>query len=231
MSRRKYLTWQEREKELKNMSLSEQYRVLAMRADKRLQRIEKYMNLPGNETLKKGAYARAMRDISIWSGKGRKRFFTKVPDNVEELQAKINDIKAFLRADTSTLKPGMNTQGFSVSSYEKMAKKFNTNYGTDFEWQEIANYYDSRKAEKIAAMIKSSKSVAETLGKFKQLERAGETNKTLMDKVRAGGKERVLIGNRHYWRYKNLKLTDDEVMNEIMTKMIKAGINPSTMFK
>lgn len=230
MSRKK-TSWKQRKKDLADMSLEEQYKVLAMRADKRLQRLEKYMKLPGYETLSKGAYARAMRDIKVWSGKGHKRFLTKAPGNVEELQAKINDIKTFLRADTSTLKPGMNTIGYSVSSYEKMAKTFNDRYGGDLDWQEIANYYDSAKADRIAKMIKSSKSIAKALGVFKKLANAGETNKTLMDKIRAGGKERVLINKRHYWRYKNITLTDDEVVNDIMNKMIKNGINPATMFK
>ena len=218
-------------------SLEAEYKLLAMRADKRLQRLEKYMQRPGYETLKKGAYARAMRDIAIWSGKGHKRFLTKPPMNNKgeisepELQAKINDIKAFLRSDTSTMKPGIDTQGFAVSVYEQQAGTFNGRYGGNFTWQELANYYDSAKADRIAKRIKASKSIAKALGEFKKLARKGETNESLMSQIRAGGKERVLIGKQHYWKYKDIKLTDDEVTNEIMNKMIKNGINPVTMFK
>ena len=113
-------------------TLEAEYKLLAMRADKRLQRLEKYMQRPGFETLSKGAYARALRDIEIWSGKGHKRFLTKAPGNVEELQAKINDIKSFLRSDTSTLQPGIDTQGYAVSVYEKQAQTFNNRYGGEF---------------------------------------------------------------------------------------------------
>ena len=94
-------------------ALLAEYKTLTMRADKRLQRLEKYMQRPGYETLAKGAYKRAMRDIGVWSGKGHKRFGTKAPEDNRELQAKINDIKSFLRADTSTMRPGIDTQGFA----------------------------------------------------------------------------------------------------------------------
>ena len=199
-------------------SLEEEYKLLAMRADKRLQRLEKYMQRPGYETLSKGAYARAMRDIEIWSGKGRKRFLTKAPGNVEELQAKINDIKAFLRSDTSTLKPGIDTQGYAVSVYEKQAQTFNNRYGGGFTWQELANYYGSKKADKIAKSIKASKSVARALGEFKKLMHMTpkKTRQQFRDEIKNNP---------------DVKYTDDEVTNEIMKKMIKIGISPRTLFK
>ena len=199
-------------------SLEAEYKLLAMRADKRLQRLEKYMQRSGYETLSKGAYARAMRDIEIWSGKGRKRFLTKAPGNVEELQAKINDIKAFLRSDTSTLKPGIDTQGYAVSVYEKQAQTFNNRYGGDFTWQELANYYGSKKADKIAKSIKASKSVARALGEFKKLMQRTpkKTRQQFRDEIKNNP---------------DVKYTDDEVTNEIMKKMIKIGISPRTLFK
>ena len=199
-------------------SLEAEYKLLAMRADKRLQRLEKYMQRPGYETLSKGAYARALRDIEIWSGKGHKRFLTKAPGNVEELQAKINDIKAFLRSDTSTLKPGIDTQGYAVSVYEKQAQTFNNRYGGDFTWQELANYYGSKKAQRIANRIKASKSVARALGAFKEL-----TTKN-PKKTRAQYRQELRDNP-------DVKYTDDEVTNEIMKKMIRAGISPRTLFK
>lgn len=199
-------------------SLEAEYKTLTMRADKRLQRLEKYMQRPGYETLSKGAYARAMRDIEVWSGKGHKRFGTKAPENVEELQAKINDIKAFLRSDTSTLKPGIDTHGYAVSVYEKQAQTFNNRYGGDFTWQELANYYGSKKADKIAKSIKASKSVARALGEFKKLMQRtpNKTRQQFRDEIKNNP---------------DVKYTDDEVTNEIMKKMIKVGISPRTLFK
>ena len=199
-------------------SLEAEYKLLAMRADKRLQRLEKYMQRPGYETLKKGAYARALRDIEIWSGKGHKRFLTKAPSNTAELQAKINDIKAFLRSDTSTMKPGIDTQGFAISTYERQAETFNNRYGGNFTWQELANYYGSKKAQRIAQRIKSSKSVARALGAFKEM--VNKNPKITREKLRNE------IRNNP-----DVKFTDDEVTNEIMKKMIRAGISPRTLFK
>lgn len=199
-------------------SIKEQYKLLAMRADKRLQRLEKYMKRPGYESLSKGAYARAIRDIEVWKGKGHKRFGINPPTNVEELQAKLNDIKSFLRSDTSTLKPGIDTQGFAVSVYEKQANTFNDRYGGDFTWQELANFYGSKKAQRIANRIKSSKSVARALGEFKALNK--KNPKLTGAQLRRDIKENP-----------NIVLSDDEVTNEIMKRMINMGISPRTLFK
>lgn len=227
-----------RKQKKRDLSLYDEYILLAMRADKRLQRLEKYAQRPGNEDLLKGAYARAMRDIRVYSGRGHKRFKTKIPLNPDTgmpdeniLRAKINDIKSFLRADTSTLKPGIDTQGFSISSYEKMAKMTNDRYGTDLSWQELANYYESTKAEKIAASIKASKSVAMALSVFEKLRKQGKTNAELMRKIRKQGKESFKKNGRTYYRYKNIKLTDDVAINDIVNRMIKMGISPQTMFE
>ena len=177
-------------------SLLEEYNVLSMRADKRLQRIEKYSKRPGYEGLKQGAYARAIRDIEVWSGKGHKRFRTKPPTtrdgmiNETELQAKINDIRHFLRAETSTMKPGIDTRGFSISSYEKMAETTNKRYGGNFTWQELARFYESKKAERIAREIRSSKSIARAIAKFNEFNRKfpGVSGKDLREFIKNEGK-------------------------------------------
>lgn len=205
-------------------SLLEEYNVLSMRADKRLQRIEKYSKRPGYEGLKQGAYARAIRDIEVWSGKGHKRFRTKPPTtregmiNETELQAKINDIRHFLRAETSTMKPGIDTRGFSISSYEKMAETTNKRYGGDFTWQELARFYESKKAERIAKSIKSSKSVARALGKFKKFNKNNPnvTGKELRDMIKNDT---------------NFKFTDDQVTDDIMKRIVKLGLTPSKLFE
>lgn len=198
--------------------LRKQYNLLAMRADKRLQRLEKYSKRPGNETLLKGAYARALRDIEVYSGKGHKRFKTTNITSNEELQAKINDIKNFLRADTSTLKPGIDTRGFNVSSYQKMADTFNKRYDSDLTWQDIQNYYGSKKAQRIASKIKASKSVAKALGEFKRLSQKNP-------KLTGAQLRRDIKANP------NIRLSDDDVTNDIMKKMIKYGLSPKTLFK
>ena len=206
--------------------LLETYKTLAARADKRLQRLEKYSRR-SDPTLKgilKGAYARAMKDIERYSGKGHKRFSTKPRYradgtlDVEFLQAKINDIQSFLRADTSTLKPGIDTQGYAISVYEKQAKTFNTLYGADLTWQELHGYYGNKRAQRIAARISASKSVAQAVGRFAEMHR----------------KDPNLTGYQLYKRLKenpDMRLDDDDVIDDIMKRMIRAGISPRNMFK
>lgn len=199
------------------LTLEEQYKVLAMRADKRLERLEKYAKRPGNEEILKGAYARAMRDIEVWKGKGKKRFgYNKIEDK-EELQKKINDIRAFLRADTSSLKPGLETKGYAISVYEKMANTFNQNYGSNLSWKEIGSYYESAKAKRIQEQLKASKTIAIALGEFKRLNKKNP-NKTIKEWV----KDIKQQGNHI--------LSDDETTAHVMERIIKMGISPRKLF-
>lgn len=205
------------------MALLDEYKLLAMRADKRLQRLEKYMKREQYKNLGQFAYARAVRDIEVWSGKGHKRFLTKPPTNdkgeIDEraLRAKINDIKSFLRADTSTVMPGKDTRGYSAKTYAKMATTFNKRYGANLTWQELAQFYESKTAEKISKSIIASKSVAIALGKFKELQK----------KDKSISRAQIL---RDLKSGKNVKLDQDETINQIMLKMVQSGVSPRTIF-
>lgn len=200
-----------------DLPLQEQYRVLAQRADKRLERLEKYAKREKYADILKGAYARAMRDIEVWNGAGKKRFGMRKISDPEELQAKINDIKAFLRADTSSLQPGLDTRGYAISVYEKMAETFNTNFGADLEWKEIGAYYESAKAKRIQAQLKASKTIAIALGEFKRLNKKNP-NKT----IKEWKKEIKENGNQI--------LSDDKVVARMMERIIKMGISPRKLF-
>lgn len=198
--------------------MQQEYILLSMRADKRLQRLEKYAKREGMENILKGAYARAVKDIESWRGKGHKRFGTRPPKDPDILRQELNDIRAFLRADTSTLKPGIGTQGYAISVYEKAAKTFNERYGGGFTWEDLAAFYGSKKAARIASRIKASKTVARALGEFKKL------------------REKYPNRSREEWRKMikedpNLVLSDDDVIDDAMKKMIRAGISPRTLFK
>lgn len=203
---------------MSNSELIQQYKLLAMRADKRLQRLEKYSQRPGMESIKKGAYARAMQDIKQWRGPGHKRFLMKPPSDEAVLRSYINDIKSFLQADTSTLKPGIDTKGYAISTYQKAADTFNARYGGNLTWQDLQNYYGSKKAQRIAKRIKASKSVARALGAFKDLNKKNP-------KITGAQLKREIRNNP------DVKLSDDEAVNEIMKRMINAGISPRTLFK
>lgn len=200
-----------------DLPIEEQYRVLAQRADKRLERLEKYSNKPGYEDILKGAYSRAMRDIEVWKGAGKKRFGMEKISDPEELQAKINDIKAFLRSDTSSLKPGLDTRGYAISVYEKMANTFNSNYGSNLSWKEIGSYYQSAKAKRIQEQLKASKTIAIALGEFKRLNRKNpdKTIKEWKKDIKENG---------------NQILSDDKAVARMMERIIKMGISPRKLF-
>ena len=120
-------------KSLAGETILSQYKTLAARADKRLQRLEKYSQRPGLQNITQASgYQKAMRDIKIFGG--NKRFLTKAPklpnDQIDEdvLRAKMNSIKEFLRSDTSTLKPGIDTAGYSIERFQQTADTFNKRY-------------------------------------------------------------------------------------------------------
>lgn len=122
--------------------LIKEYKKLTARADKRLQRLEKYAEEENFSTATKWAYARAMRDIKQWSGESGTRFGTKPPENIQQLQAKINDVKEFLENQTST-KTGI------IKVYKQKADTINKEYGTNFTWDDLAGFYTSGTAEKL----------------------------------------------------------------------------------
>ena len=134
-------------------SLQQYYKRLAKTADQRLVRLEKASKEELYKPAKEWAYAKAQRDIRKWLPAGQEepavlRFNTKIPglDKLkpeqanEKLIAKINDIKSFLAAPTST------KQGIT-NVYKKRADTLNKNYGTKFTWKQMAQYYESGQAD------------------------------------------------------------------------------------
>lgn len=134
-------------------SLQQYYKRLAKTADQRLVRLEKASQEEFYKPAKEWAYAKAQRDIRKWLPAGQEepavlRFNTKIPglDKLkpeqanEKLIAKINDIKSFLAAPTST------KQGIT-NVYKKRADTLNKNYGTKFTWKQMAQYYESGQAD------------------------------------------------------------------------------------
>lgn len=127
-------------------SLDAYYHRLAKVADQRLVRLERLANEEGYENAWKWAYNSAQNDIKRW-GLG-KRFNTAAPKNANQTKAKINDIKAFLGAKTST------KQGIT-SVYKKRADTFNKKYGTNFSWEDLADYYGKEKNKQIERYMAS----------------------------------------------------------------------------
>lgn len=133
----------------KYKSLMSEYRSLAKRADQRLVRLEKRAN-SGQEwkAVTKYAYANAMEEIRRFSGADAKRFNVSPPNNTQMLQAKINAMKRFLESPTST------TTGIR-RTYEKRVNTINKEYGTDFTWEELKEFFDSALSNKLDAKVDS----------------------------------------------------------------------------
>lgn len=113
------------------------YRTVAKAADQRLVRLEKLTQEENFKIADKWAYARALRDIEQYSGEGATRFNVKPPKTMTGLEAKIEDIKTFLNAPSST-------KGGIKKMYVERAKKINQDYGTDFTWEEIGTFFEDK---------------------------------------------------------------------------------------
>lgn len=141
-------------------SLVKVYRALAKRADQRLVRLEAYQHEQNFKTATKWAYARAMRDIKTYSGEGATRFNTAPPESVVQLQEKIEDIKTFLMSPSST-KKGI------IDIYKKKADTINARYGTNFKWDEIGKFFNSKLANDLDKKM-ASKTMLRVVGQMQK---------------------------------------------------------------
>ena len=128
------------------------YRTLAKSADQRLVRLEAYQHDKNFKTATKWAYARAMHDISLWSGQEANRFNTAPPASKTDLLSKIQDIKHFLESPTST-KKGI------LDVYKKRADTINKKYKTNLTWKDLAQYFDSAANDKLDAKYGSKTAI------------------------------------------------------------------------
>lgn len=139
----------------------EYYRRLAKAADQRLVRLEKLAEEPGFEAVKKYAYARAMRDIESYGGEGDKlRFNTKPPEDRRLFREKIMDMRAFLSSPTST-KAGI------IETYKKKVDSINAKFGTNYTWQQLADFFASGDADRLFKEY-GSDTVMRAIGKIQK---------------------------------------------------------------
>lgn len=207
--------WGNPKKPLKELDLISQYKRLAERADKRLQRLEKRFGTPGYEGLENWSYARAMRDIKSWSGPKGTRFKTAIPkfDNAAAqeryIKAKISDINRFLQADTSTIAGGIQSAG--LTPLERAAKTFSKNYKAKITWQEMGAYFESETAKRVAKEF-GSKTVAKALARFKRL---ADQGRNVEEEIK----------NNPRFRY-----SSDKLVSAAMQKMMDEGFSQESSF-
>lgn len=132
---------------------------LAKQADQRLVRIEKLSKQKGFEVVTSYSYATAMNDLRNF---GQTRFNAKVPDPTTEegaflFRKKLAAVKEFLKAPSST------KQGIK-SVYQDKVDTMNERYGTNFNWQDMADFFNTGYAQKLFNELKASKTVMKAIG-------------------------------------------------------------------
>ena len=177
-----------------------EYKQKAKRADQRLVRLEAPAREEHFEGVVNYAYKGAIRDIKSWGGD--RRFNTAPPTKLTELEAKISDIDKFLNKQSST-KSGI------VRSYKKRADTFNkgrinekgekvggfgAEYGVNFTWEDIANYYEDKKGQREKVKLASNTEVR-ALAVLKKLSEKKQAEEVLTTRERIEkitGKDKIL---------------------------------------
>lgn len=165
------------------------YKTLAKTADQRLVRLESYSHDPNMGNALQWAYARAERDIKQWSGEKATRFNTAAPESMQQLLAKIEDIKTFLSSESST-KKGI------IEILKGRAETFNEKYGTNYKWDELGDFFESEFyedldksygsdtiQEAVAQIQKNKKKILKALEKSKEVNIRVPDNEVLEDVV------------------------------------------------
>lgn len=140
-----------------------EYKKKAKQADQRLVRLEALSHEEHFQGVLEFSYKRAIRDIQSWGGD--KRFNTAPPTTVTQLEAKLKDIEHFIASPTSK-------KSSIVSIYKKRAdtitKRYGAEYGVNFSWQDIANYYGSNENKRRDSQL-GSKTEVRVLAVMKKL--------------------------------------------------------------
>ena len=124
------------------------YKTLAKSADTRMRRLEQASQEEYYRGAEEYSYRVAMRNIDQWTP-GGSRWDTAAPQSKSALIRKIEDIKTFLRSETST-KRGL------TNIAKRRVDTINKKYGTDFTWKEWANFANSALNKKMDSEMGSS---------------------------------------------------------------------------
>ena len=142
-----------------------------------------------------------MRDLELYGGGNR--FNTKPPLNKDGtvdnrlLSEKISDIRAFLSSVTST-KAGIE------QVYSERAKTFNKQFGTNYSWQDLADFYQSGDAQK-ALQYASSETIQKAIGKIMKAKAQMEKDMAKNANITMSQKENKIV----YDTAKNLLKSSD----------------------
>ena len=189
------------------------YTRLAKQSDQRLVRLEKLSTEPGYENITKWAYSQAQYDIKALFGDDRTRFNVKPRKlksgqySEKQMQAAISSMKQFLLSPTST-KGGIN------KVYGERAKTINERYGTDFDWKELAQFFEN------------------TMDILLDLQYGSKTKMRAIGTIQRHQWKSVDDVNDYveYAKTHNMKVPDDEVVNMAKKMLEKHGEKISKFF-
>ena len=198
-------------------SLEAQYRRLAKVADQRLVRLERLAQQEGYGNADQWAYKKAMRDIATWSGDAATRFNTKPPENIKQLQAKINDIKSFLGAPSST-KSGIQRV------YQTRANTINNIYGTNFSTGDLEDLFSSSFWKKVDAKKIDSDTVMKAIGFItERIEKdpAHRTNEEILKGLQATARKRKEVP----------EFSGDPILDSVVTDILRSKKTVDSMYQ
>ena len=165
------------------------YKKMAHDADRRLLRLEEASKMENMKVASRWAYARAMHDIKQWSGEGAKRWETKPPKTVAGLEAKIQDLRTFLLAESSTVKGTKAILKRRAANWVKTVK--GEGIDVDFTWSELGTYMESTLHDKLAAQY-GSKTALKVIGKIQKIGKDGiKSVKDLRKKIKEANEKDV----------------------------------------
>lgn len=198
-------------------SIQGYYRRIAKVADQRLVRLERLADQSGYGNADQWAYKKAMRDIVTWSGDSASRFNTKPPENIKQLQAKINDIKSFLGAPSST-KSGI------TKVYQTRANTINEKYSTNFSIGDIENLFSSSFWKKVDAKKIDSDTVMKAIGYItERIEKdpAHRTNDEIIKGLQATARKRKEVP----------EFSGDPIIDSVVTDILRSKKTVDSMYQ
>lgn len=193
------------------------YKRLAKAADQRLVRIEELSGLRGKPPVKgfENAYKYAYRAAIDSLDKGI-RFNANIPKpGTFEWRERVNAMRKFLSSPTST-KTGIR------EVYEKRVQSINDKYGTKFDWQSLADFFEKGDFDKLNKDF-ASKTVVRAIGK---IQRAQEMLKDKLtehaEKMKAGPEDEValsILRRRSLSTYKNMTPEEREELRKLIRNL------------
>lgn len=132
------------------LDLEKEVKPMLKEANAKLLNLEKLSKKEGYENIKEYAYRVAINEIRKIRGEEYKYF--NIPKNTHQLEKTKRALERFLDSPTST-RSGIE------SVYTKNAESLNEKFGSDLDWQDMADFLRSAKFEELKAQYDSDTAI------------------------------------------------------------------------